>query len=156
MGINTNNSFCTLGAWRYSDQFSTLGADKTTSAFGAYTSFAQSASLDHLGTWIRLGWANPSVHEMKHHLSAGVSAMRAIGDREIEYGAAIAQGTSSSYLSQGINIESQNETALELTLKVPVMPHVTVQPDIQWIKSPGFNPTINEAWVLGLRFQFEA
>ena len=36
------------------------------------------------------------------------------------------------------------------------MPHVTVKPDIQWIKSPGFNPTINEAWVLGLRFQFEA
>ena len=105
--INTNNSFCTLGAWRYSDQFSTLSADKEAPAFGLYTSFAQSASLDHLGTWIRLGWANRSVHEMKHHLSAGVSTMRAMGDREIEYGAAIAQGTSSSYLSEGINIESK-------------------------------------------------
>lgn len=47
---------------------------------------------------------------------------------------------------------TKDETAFELFHKFQVTPFLKITPDLQWIRSPSGDPTIDDAFVGGVRF----
>ena len=47
----------------------------------------------------------------------------------------------------------RHETAIELTYRVQAMPWLALQPDVHYIINPGTDPALDNAWVVGLRFE---
>ena len=47
------------------------------------------------------------------------------------------------------------ETAIELTYRLPVTRWLTFQPDVQYIVNPGTDPDIDDAIAIGLRFELK-
>ncbi len=45
------------------------------------------------------------------------------------------------------------ETTLELTWRLPVADWLTLQPDLQYVINPGFDASLDDAFVVGLRFE---
>jgi porin len=46
-----------------------------------------------------------------------------------------------------------HETAIELTYRMQATPWLALQPDVQYIVNPGTDPSLDNAWVVGLRFE---
>lgn len=53
-------------------------------------------------------------------------------------------------LNDGNSVDDK-ETIIELSYRMQLLPWFAVQPDIQWIRNPGMDPTINNATVVGVR-----
>lgn len=49
---------------------------------------------------------------------------------------------------------SRREVNLELTYRAQVAPWLAVQPNLQWISSPGGEEALDDAIVVGLRLDF--
>ena len=54
------------------------------------------------------------------------------------------------------NATDARETTLELTWRLPVADWLTLQPDLQYVISPGFDAALDDALVVGLRFELGA
>jgi porin len=50
----------------------------------------------------------------------------------------------------------RRETTVEITYRAPVTDWLTLQPDLQYVRQPGFDPGLEDAWVIGLRLEFSA
>lgn len=58
-------------------------------------------------------------------------------------------------LRDGGAVPDKSETAVELTLSDRIAPHVSVQPDVQYIFNPGGDGATRDALVLSLRMTFD-
>ncbi|MDY6947997.1 MAG: carbohydrate porin, partial [Pseudomonadota bacterium] len=47
----------------------------------------------------------------------------------------------------------RHESAIELTYRVQARSWLALQPDLQYIINPGTDPALEDAWVVGLRFE---
>ena len=59
----------------------------------------------------------------------------------------------SSQQAQGIPT-SRAETTFEMTYVAPLSKQLTVQPDLQYVRNPNTDPSVTNAWVLQVRFQY--
>ena len=113
-----------------------------------------------LAGFVRIGFADANVHQVARYFGAGVTwsgPLFAGADREEQLGlavGAIANGGSfrSAQSALGSRFE-RNETAIELTYRVQCLPWLALQPDVQYIINPGTDPALNNALVVGLRFE---
>ena len=48
---------------------------------------------------------------------------------------------------------SRHETTWELTYQVRLNEHVSIQPDIQYVRNPSLSPDLDDAWIVGCRLQ---
>ena len=48
------------------------------------------------------------------------------------------------------------ETTIELTYRAPLTDWLTIQPDLQYVMHPGFDRSLDDALVIGLRVEFSA
>jgi porin len=114
-----------------------------------------------LAGFLRVGVADSDLHQISRYIGAGLvwsGPMLAGAEREEQLGLALGNITNGHpYLraqaAQGASFE-RHETAIELAYRVQALPWLALQPDLQYIVNPGTDPALDNAWVVGLRFEF--
>jgi porin len=100
-----------------------------------------------LGVFAQYGWAPKDRNEVHHYIGGGVVRKGLIRGRDDDFcGAGVAHVIFSDHLP-----DSDHDTVIELFYKAQVNPWTVVQPDLQYIVSPGGDG--RDAFVAGLRFE---
>jgi porin len=108
----------------------------------------------------RVGYADPDLNEFDLHLAAGLVRDLAWPTAAGSTLGLAVQGThpgdrySRDLATRGL--EARTEKAFELTWKVAIGDHLTLQPDVQFIDDPAGDPDARDAWVVGLRIGLAA
>lgn len=141
-----------LGLWTYD---ATLTTDVAGASIPATNNAGMYGLWDHrLGArshyFVRYGVANARVNAIASYLGVGVVS-EDVGFDKAQLGLAVAMAnTGSAFQSTGMG---RGETDLELSYRIPLSEHIALQPDLQYILSPGADPGLDNATVLGLRFE---
>lgn len=139
-----------LGAWHYTPRFERIDApDRTGRSNGAYAMLEgvlANRGENMLGAWVRGGIAADAVNPIGLYLGAG--ATYGTDDRKV--GLAIAYAQLGNPAQQAASLR-RAETAVELTYAHRVHPRVLLQPDVQYVINPGWDPSLDNALVAGIR-----
>lgn len=156
-----------LGVWSYTADFDRLDAELVTDAHPEGGNEGVYALVDvkvaELGTArldasLRLGVADARFNAVDEYVGATIVASHPFTSRPDDaLGFAVAYGrTGDLYRSvqslAGISSASA-ETSYELTYLAPVTGWLALVPSVQFVKHPGADLSMNDAWVVGLRFQ---
>jgi porin len=144
-----------LGGWVYTAAFDTLDGGRSRGNAGLYAMtdaklYASPGNDDHgLSAWLRAGVANSSINPVAAYVGGGLVYTGIFADAD-QAGVAVAAarlgGAAKTQLGLG-----DGETALEATYAAVVFDWLTVQPDIQYVISPGGDPSLDDALVIGSR-----
>jgi porin len=164
--LPTEASRYLLGVWRhtgYSTDFSDEESKRRAESFGVYglgegTLIAREEHA--LNGFLRIGFADSDVHQLSRYIGAGLvwsGPLLASAEHEEQLGIALARAENGRPFRQaqsamGSRVD-RHETAIELTYRVQVLPWLALQPDVQYIINPGTDPSLQDAWVLGLRLE---
>jgi porin len=152
-----------LGAWAYSADFElvepTADEDRADGNKGIY-GFADLpvASWDngtHLDVFLRYGVADDRFNTLREYMGAGAVLTGLAPSRpDDQLGLAIASGhIGSPWRRAGGDFVEGHETAIELTYSAQLTDWLRVQPDIQYIINPGADRSLENALVIGIRFE---
>ena len=149
-----------IGIWRYSAQFdATDGLGSRHPSQGAYflaerTLYIENGHPSHgLSGFVRFGVASEKVNIADWTGSAGLRYHGLIGGRDDDVaGLAITVNHAGDSYRNTKGSEHQ-EIDLEATYRAQVTPYFAVQPTMQFIDSPNMDSTIQNAWILGSRFE---
>jgi porin len=162
----TESTHSMLGVWRHNGRTTDLADPERQhrdESLGVYA-LAEGTLLrsgEHaLNAFIRLGFADAHVHQIARYQGAGLvwsGPLFAGNEREEQLGLAVASITNGNAFRRvqsefGSNFE-RRETAIELTYRLQALPWLALQPDVQYIMNPGTDPALDNAWVVGLRFE---
>ena len=104
--------------------------------------------------WLRVGSANDDINQFDSYIGTGLVLSNFIQSRpDDSLGFAIAQARNGDVYRQLKAGTDSNETVFELTYSAPINEHITIQPDIQYIKNPGTDSSLDDALVIGIRFE---
>ncbi len=149
-----------LGGWGFTQGFETLLDSKLkANNRGTYLSLEKTLHregdpLQGLATYLRLGVAEGQVNPLGTFLGGGLVYTGAIpGRNRDQVGISFNTGFASSEFLRSGSFD-RHETNVELTYAAVINDHVTLQPDLQYIINPGFDPGIPNALVVGLRAVF--
>ncbi|WP_161827342.1 carbohydrate porin [Steroidobacter agaridevorans] len=155
-----------LGVWRHtgrSTDFANEEVLRRTESLGVYA-LTEGTLMERgegsLSGFLRVGFADSDVHQISRYLGAGLvwsAPMLASADYEEQLGLAVASVTNGDAFRRaqadlGLAYE-RHETAIELTYRVQALSWLALQPDLQYIINPGTDPALDDAWVVGLRFE---
>ena len=104
----------------------------------------------------RIGMADPRVNRFSQYYGGSVVYRGLVPGRPTdEFGLGMAAALNSSHYERGQQQAGQQvddaEITLELTYSINLSPQVLLQPDLQYVINPGTNPTIKNAFILGIR-----
>ena len=142
-----------LGAWRYTDRFDALdpGRPRAVSQ-GAYALIE--GPLDRgIEGWVRVGVADDRANPIGLYLGGGI----AHGPAHSRIGLAVAHarlGAPARHTLIEGRTADRAETAFELTWARRLVEGVIVQPVLQYVIDPGWNPATRDALVIGTRLRF--
>jgi porin len=150
-----------VGYWRYTADFERLDVEEARDEnAGAYVivevpAFVRESA--NMNLFLRAGVANGRVNPVDRYVGTGAVYTMTSEAREHQIGIAIAVAELGEpyrrlEASAG-NVTGARESIVELTYRVNVSDWLTVQPDLQYIKHPGMNPSLDSAWAVGLRFE---
>jgi porin len=159
-----------LGAWRYSPNYDDLvavdAADRPVrrSNQGWYAavdgSLLREAGDDSQGLrgWLRYGVAAEGVNVLDSYRGAGLVYTGLLPGRPADQvGLALGQVRASRAYRQAVaqvgGATDSHELNIEFTYRFAVTDWLTLQPDVQYIVNPGLDPTLDDALVVGLRFE---
>jgi len=156
-----------VGYWRYTPRFDdlvdtdALGNPLRRINRGAYFLAEQTVfrekddSSQGLTLFFRYGVANGDVNTLDYSSSVGLRYKGLLpGRNEDEFGIGLTRGRAGAKFRQAAAIPlAINETALEITYRAKVTPWLVIQPTVQRIANPGFEPTLSNAWIAGARFE---
>lgn len=149
------------GAWRYSADFDRLrGSGVDNDNRGLYIGAEWDGEVDGrpIGWFVRYGVANDDINPVKAYLGAGVAIGAPFKSRPHDHlGASFAQAFAGSPYRQllvddGL-VATRSERILEITYRAVVGDWLALQPNMQFIAHPSATRTIDNALVLGLRFE---
>lgn len=112
----------------------------------------------HVDGFVRYGRANADVHPISSYFQTGLVFTGMLPRREEDQFAlsfSVAQ-TSDKYRQATSNaggLATRNEAVWEVTYRAPVTPWLIVQPNLQYVVHPGADAQIDDATVLGIRFE---
>lgn len=145
-----------FGHWRYTARFDTHqgGRDKGNSGFYLRGEAPiAGGNGKQLSGFFRLGTASGRFNMFDRFASAGFKLTGLVKGRdEDEIGLAFA----SAFTSRGYRLTNgggKAETAVEFTYRAPVTDWLTLQPDVQYVRNPNADTAIDDALVVGLRFE---
>ncbi|MDX2142838.1 MAG: carbohydrate porin [Rhodospirillaceae bacterium] len=165
-----NGTIAAAGLWHYTAKFDDLIAVDRTGAplrRGGNTGFyveaeRQVTAPDNdergLSVFGRFGVAESEINQFGSYAGAGLSYTGLLAGRpEDQIGLAVAHATNGKTFRRvqtlaGAPVDKA-ETSIELTYRAPLTEWLTVQPDAQWVINPGTDPTLKNAFVVGLRFE---
>lgn len=147
-----------LGGWGFTAPYETHLDPQLANASnqGAYLSMEKVLSREEdpeqgLSAYLRLGLANGRINPIGTFLGAGAVYTGVFPGRDRDrLGLALNSGfASGQYLESGEYLP--HETALELTYSFAVAEGFHIQPDLQYVINPGFDPSLENALIIGLR-----
>lgn len=146
-----------FGAWGFTETFAThLDPNAEASNRGAYLTLEKALYREKedpsqgLAAFLRTGLADGRVNPIETFVGAGLVYTGPFEGRDNDMvGLSINTGFADSDFIQAGN--ESHETALELTYSFAVNDHLSIQPDLQYVINPGFDPNLNNAFILGLR-----
>lgn len=109
--------------------------------------------------FVRIGAAEDKFNAVADYLGAGLVVSAPFSARpDDQFGLAIATagaGNSLRGVALGSGVPLQRrETTIELTYRATVTDWLTLQPDLQYVRQPGFDASLQDASVIGLRLEF--
>ena len=106
-----------------------------------------------LGAFLQFGSApNGNTNEFQSYIGGGLKYVGLIPNRSAdEIGVAVAHAQASDKLVK-YSGRNKSETTLEITYRMVANKHFAIQPDVQIILNPGADPSINNAFAVGARF----
>jgi porin len=143
------------GLWTYTDRAPRIdGSGRGTSA-GAYALIeARLAGGEEgraLRSWLRIGHAADSTNPIETYVGGGVTW----GSSGASCGIAVAHAREGDLARRAGAVEGHEadraETAIEATARWRVAGGLALQPDLQYVIHPGWNPAYRDALVLALR-----
>jgi len=156
-----------LGLWSYTADFDRLDAGQTTAAVqqpgngGAYA--LVDLPLAELGPAridgsLRLGVADARFNAVDEYIGATVVVSHPFESRPDDaVGFAVAYGHTGDLYRAVQNIAgiaaASAETSFELTYRSPLTGWLALVPSVQFVRNPGADLSMNDAWVVGLRFE---
>ncbi len=152
-----------LGSWGFTAPFATHRYPETLSASNrsAYLSLEkvflreEDDPAQGLAGYLRLGAAEGQVNRIETFVGAGLVYTGAFSGREHDrLGLALNSGFAGEDFLASDNFDT-HETALELAYAFAVSENFSLQPDLQYIINPGFDPELKPSLVLGLRAVFQ-
>lgn len=154
-----------LGGWGYTAAFDAIektepdgSPRRLRSNVGAYAILEgklwREASDDKQGLdgWVRAGFANDEINPLSGYVGGGVVYTGLWRDDD-QLGLAVAHAMFGGPARRTAGLDAA-ETTVELTYALPVHEKVTLQPDVQWVRNPGGDPTIPDALVIGMRISW--
>jgi porin len=162
-----------LGAWTYSTELETLSTDANgdpvTEDWEAGFYLIADRQLASGGPGDLDGYVQAGAHKegfanrsrfnvFTRFLGAGVTLSRFLPRRpDDEVGFMVATGFIGDQLRDDRAAEglatNRHETALELTYRAPITDWLAIQPDVQYVINPGIDPDVDDAVVVGVRFE---
>lgn len=164
-----DDSRIALGHWRYTATFDDL---LTTEADGRPVGRDDNAgiyllaerrltretadSVQGLSGWLRLGLAEERINPVDRYLGAGLVYTGPFAGRDTDQiGLAIGWAKFGDPYRRAVaalgDATDGREISIEASYRAPITPWLTLQPDIQYVISPGGDPVLDDALVLGLR-----
>lgn len=159
-----------LGVWHFTGRFAEFTstppsapapAHKGTSgayAIGEYQLLASSNLFKKgVAVFAAAGIADRRTNRLGSHVAAGlVGSGWALIKPNDQIGAAVTQATNGSsyrrFRAEQAMATRRSETTVELTYLSQISGHLTLQPNIQFVRHPNADPSIDDAWVLQLNF----
>jgi porin len=157
-GIARDDRLWSIGGWAYTEEADDLVDDAQHTNFGGYIALeerlmsADKGDSFNLSGSVRLGMANEDVNPISTFFSATVVATGLIPawpEDQIGLGFLMSNG-SDKFLSL-IDDPEDHEINIELTYFTNLTENITIQPDIQWVISPGLDGSVEDVFVFGLR-----
>ncbi|CAN5123470.1 carbohydrate porin [soil metagenome] len=148
------------GAWRYSRRAAHL--DPTAARVrddGAY--ILAEGAVGNLQVFGRFGIAQARSNPVDRYIGAGFVYTGLIPGRPrdqlgLAYARASAGQPFRNLQQMAGEPAEEHETVWELTYAFEVAPWLVLQPDLQYVVNPSWNPALDDALVIGLRFQLSA
>lgn len=157
-GIARDGRLWSFGAWTYTEEAPDLVTADEHTNYGAYVALEERLLSTDAGDSfglsgsVRLGVANEDVNPLSTFFSATLVATGLIPawpEDQIGLGFMLANG-SDKFLST-IGDPEDHEINIELTYFTNLTENITIQPDIQWVISPGLDGSVEDVFVFGLR-----
>jgi porin len=146
------------GVWHFTATFDTLDATRQSRAnTGAYAIAdgvlyaAPEGGRAGLSGWIRAGVANGDINPIDATLGGGLVYTAPFGRDADQAGLAFSYAHFGDPARKAGIARGKSETNLEATYSVGFGDHLIVQPDVQYVMSPGANPSVGDALVMGSR-----
>ncbi len=107
----------------------------------------------YLGLFLQGSWAPSHINQVDFYLGAGIHFNGLLPQRYNDaIGLALAYAHISHHYRTFQPTTKAYEMTWELTYKLSVFDHYTIQPNLQYIVNPGVNPALHNAVVASLRF----
>ncbi len=156
-----------IGYWRYTPRFDDLvdidglGNPVRRINSGAYFFAEQTVYREKddpsqgLALFFRYGVANGDVNTLDYSYSLGLRYKGLLPRRDKdEFGIQFTRGHAGAKFRQAAATPlTSAETALEITYRARITPWLAIQPTVQRIVNPGFDPALRDAWIAGARFE---
>ena len=142
-----------FGGWHYTTRFDAIDpAARPAVSRGAYA-MAEGTVARGVSVWLRIGAADAKANPIATYLGGG--AVGNLGQWRLGIAAAHARlGEAARRTLFAPQRARRAETVIELTAQRPVTPWLQIQPDLQYVIHPGWDRTIPNALVAGLRISF--
>jgi porin len=149
-----------LGAWGFSRPYQTILDPETVATNrGAYLTMEKTFSREDdpsqgLAGYLRVGVADGRINPIETFAGAALVYTGAFEGRDRDrFGFAVNSGFSGQDFLNSADLE-RHETALELTYSFSLNENVSLQPGLQYVIHPGFDPALENAFIVGLRGVF--
>jgi len=141
-----------LGLWRYTRPLPRVDREgEEATSQGAYL-LVEGPLAPRWHGWLRLGLAASRVNPISSYLGLGV--VREAGRWQLGAGIAHARLSARARAVMVPDALAQaHETSVELTAARPLAKWLTVQPEMQYVIHPSWDPGIPSAFVWGMRFK---
>lgn len=107
-----------------------------------------------LAAFVRHGVASAWTNPIAHSTSIGFTYTGLIPGRDEDaFGMTVTRARASEVLRRAQGPMEKTETAWEITYRAQVMPWLAIQPAVQRILNPGFDPALKDAWVFQTRLE---
>jgi porin len=156
-----------IGTWRYTHEIERFDSGATGArdhSAGAYVladmklHTPEAEGDGGLSAFLRYGMASKSTNRFGAYTGAGLSYTGLLAeDDQLGLAIARARNAGSYRTAQGvIGVDTNTaETNFELTWRFALKEGLSVQPDLQYIRNPNTDPTLQDAFAIGLRFEID-
>ena len=148
------------GYWRYSEDFERIAGGFASGNDGLYAGleFSVPVAGRSIDGFVRYGRADDRFNDFESYLGAGLVVNGPFPSRAADQiGIAIAIASAGGPYRDALELSGDGaesrETNIELTYRTQINPWLALQPNLQFVKNPASTGSIDNALVIGLRFE---
>lgn len=164
-GVDGNPNKFAIGAWGYSKEMDDLVAVDGSGnpvkkrmagayALSSYQVYSDKKSGRDIGVFLRGGFADGNTAQVDWDYETGLVGHGWVPTRsDSEIGLGLSQSHNGDKYMQSVSgAADRNEYSLELYYRDQIVSGFSVQPDLQYVINPGTDPALDNATVVGIRF----